>query len=444
MMRRVFLAMTIVAALAGIASPPAAAQPATRRLSFADVAAGVLQNNLRLRASAFDVAVAEAQLAQARGARLPQVGVSGAYSRLGDQPGQSITIGNPFGAVPPTITFTLPPPDPVQFATRLTLNFPLYTGGRLESQIAMAQANLRGARAVFERTKQQTLFAARVSYLQVLLAQETVAAAERAQEQARESLRVAQARLQTGAVPQFDVLQAEVAAAGAEQAVVRAQTSVQTARTELLAALSVPQDVLVELTDDLAPQQVSGTLGDALALGLRERPETVEVASRLAAARAAIELAASGGRPGVSLGAAYDLTGTGATSSVGVWSVTLSVTLSVFDGGVTRERLREARLRLEQLSTLEAETKQRIEVEVRQAWLGLQQAAGELTPAARAVEQGREAARLAAVRYQAGVGTSLEVTSAQTALAQAEVSLATARFNHHLARNRLLLATGAL
>ncbi len=441
--RKLFSAM-MVAILIGALAHPAAAQPAARRLSFADAAAGVLEGNLRLRAAAFDIAVAEAQLAQARGARLPQAALSGGYSRFGDRPGQPITITNPFGASPPTITFTLPALDPVQFAARLVLQFPLYTGGRLESQIAIAEANLRGARAVFERTKQQTLFAARSAYLQMLLGQETVAAAWRAQDQARESLRVAQARLQTGAAPQFDVLQAEVAVAVAEQSVVRTQTTVQTARIELVAALNVPQDVVVELTEDLTPQQVSGALGDALARALRERPEVIEVASRLAAAQAAIDLAASGGRPNVSLSAGYDLASTGVTGSSGVWSVTLGVTLSIFDGGITRERIREAALRVQQLAVLEAETRQRIDVEVRQAWLALQQANGELTPATRAVEQGREAARLAAVRYEAGVGTSLEVTSAQAALAQAEVALATARFGHHVARNRLLLATSAL
>jgi outer membrane protein TolC len=433
----------IVAAVIAATALPVSAQQAPRRLSFAAVASGVLQNNLRLRAAAFDVAIAEAQLAQARGARLPHVTVTGGYTRFGDRAGQPITIANPFGAVPPVITFTLPAPDPVQFAARLGLQFPLYTGGRLESQIAMAEANLRGARAVFELTRQQTLFGARSSYLQMLLAQETVAAAERAQEQARESLRVAEARLQTGAAPQFDVLQAEVAVAGAEQAMVRTGTSVQAARTDLAAALNLPQDVVLELTDDLSPQQVTGAQADAIARAVRERPEIVEIGNRLAAARAAIDLAASGGRPSVYLSGGYELAGTGA-GSAGVWSVGLSVTLSAFDGGITRERIREAALRVQRLTTLEAETKQRIEVEVRQAWLALLQANGELIPANRAVDQAREAARLAVVRYQAGVGTSLEVTSAQAALAQAEVSLATARFGHHVARNRLLLATAAL
>ncbi|MCI0353440.1 MAG: TolC family protein, partial [Acidobacteria bacterium] len=169
-----------------------------------------------------------------------------------------------------------------------------------------------------------------------------------------------------------------------------------------------------------------------------------EVRSRLEAARAGIQLAASGGRPSVTISAGYDMSGTGTTGTTATWFVTLGVTLLIFDGGITNERIREARLRVEQLTVLEAEIKQQIEVDVRQAWLALQQADGELVHAARAVEQGREASRLASVRYEAGVGTSLEVISAQAALAQADVALASARFGHHTARNRLLLATGAL
>jgi outer membrane protein TolC len=139
----------------------------------------------------------------------------------------------------------------------------------------------------------------------------------------------------------------------------------------------------------------------------------------------------------VVLGASYDVGGSPSNLS-GTWSVTLSLS----DGGITRERIREAELRLEQLKVLEAQTKQRIELKVRQAWLALDQAAAEVTAAAGGVEQGREAARIAGVRYQAGVGTSLELLSAQAGLAQAELALASARFNQNFARVRLILAAG--
>jgi len=283
-------------------------------------------------------------------------------------------------------------------------------------------------------------------YLQALLGQENVTAAQRALTQANESLRVANARVSTGAAPQFETLQAQVAVANAEQGVVRARTSVAAAQTGLIATLNLTQDTPLEFTDTLEPRPVPGTLRDAIVRALRDRPEFAELQSRLAAAQAGIDLAASGGRPNVAISGGYDVgNANGATASVsGGWSITLSATLSLYDGGITRERIREAQLRMEQLKVLDAHTRQQVELEVRQAWLALEQAAGELLAAARAVDQGREAARLAGVRYQAGVGTQLELLSAQASLAQAELGLASARFSQNLARIRVILAAGSI
>jgi len=234
--------------------------------------------------------------------------------------------------------------------------------------------------------------------------------------------------------------------ANAEQEAVRARTSVATAQTSLNASLNQAQEASLELTETLEPRPVPGTVQDAIARALRDRPELAELQSRIAAAQAGIELAGSGGRPNVNVSAGYDVGNSNgmATSISGGWSITLGVTLALYDGGITRERIREAQLRVEQLKVLDAHTRQQVELEVRQAWLALQQAAGELLAATKAVEQGREAARLAGVRYQAGVGTQLELLSAQTSLAQAELGLASARFSQNLARIRSILATGSL
>jgi len=438
--------LVMTSLFSGVLPADTSAQPASRRLSFAELASTVMQNNLQIRAASLDVAVARAQLAQARAAKQPQVGVSASYTRSQERGAQTITFPNPFGSSPPEISITLPAPNPNIYAARLALQYPLYTGGRLESQIALAEANLRGAQAVFTLAQRQILFSAQQLYLQALLGQENVTAAQRALNQANESLRVANARVSTGAAPQFDALQAQVAVANAEQEMVRARTSVASAQTSLSAALNLAQDTALEFTETLEPRPVQGAIQDAIVRALRDRPELAELQSRLAATQASIDLAASGGRPNVNVSTGYDLgnsNGT-ATSISGGWSVTLGVTLALYDGGITRERMREAQLRLEQLKVLDAHTRQQVELEVRLAWLALQQAAGELSAATKAVEQGREAARLAAVRYQAGVGTQLELVSAQTTLAQAELSLASARFSQNLARIRLILATGSL
>jgi outer membrane protein len=410
---------------AGVALP-ATAQTASRRVSFADVATAVVDNNLQLRAAAFDVAMARAELAQAQGARVPQTALAGSYTRVQQQPSPIFDL-NVYNA-------------------GLNVTYPLSTGGRLEAQEALARANLQGAQATYDRTRQQLVFGARQLYLQSLLATENVAAARRALNAANESLRVARARLSAGAASQFDVLQAEVAVANAEQTLVVAQAGVATAQASLNATLNLPQDTSLELTDTLTPRPVTATLDAAIVQGLRDRPDLLALRSRIVAAQAGIDLASSGTQPTVGLGAGYGVSNAnGVTPYVyGNWSVTLSATMAVFDGGITEAKVREAQYQVDQLKTREAQVRQQIELDVRLAWLGLDQAAGQLAAATKAVEQGRESARLAAARYSAGVGTQLELLSAQSALAQAELSLAAARFNQNVARIQLILATGSL
>lgn len=88
------------------------------------IAATALRTNLQLRAAAFEVAVAQAQLARARGEKMPQAVLSGSYTRMQEQTGQTISFPNPFGVPPSTITATLPAPDPDQVVLRLSLQYP--------------------------------------------------------------------------------------------------------------------------------------------------------------------------------------------------------------------------------------------------------------------------------------------------------------------------------
>jgi outer membrane protein TolC len=125
------------------------------------------------------------------------------------------------------------------------------------------------------------------------------------------------------------------------------------------------------------------------------------------------------------------------------WSIMLAATMSLYDGGITRERIREAQLRLQQLQATELQQKQLVELEVRQAFLNLQSAAEELAGADALVAQAQEALRIANVRFQSGVGTNLEVLNAQTSASQAEASRVQALFNYNLARATLERAVGA-
>lgn len=417
--------------------------PAARALTLAEAIAIALQQNQQLRVAAFEVSIARAQLAQARGAQAPQVGAQASATRTQAQ-GPTVISFDAHGV---THTIVIPGSSPNLYDARITVQYPLYTGGRIEAQIALAEANVRGAEAALERIKQQIVFSTRQAYYQLLLAQSGLEVAERGTTQAAETLRVARVRVTAGVSPRFDEVQAQVAFATARQTQVRSRNSIALAAQALAALLNLPLNTPLVPRDPFTIRPVAEAGDQLVARALQSRPELAELRARMAAAAAGIQIAESGGRPNVTAQAAgsYSNTGglfAGATATPS-WSITLAATMNLYDGGITRERIREARLRLQQLEATEAQQKQVVEIEVRQALLNLQSAAEELAGADALVAQAQEALRIANVRFQSGVGTNLEVLNAQVSASQAEASRAQALFNYSLARATLERAVGA-
>jgi outer membrane protein TolC len=422
------------------AAPAQAQQPQARDLTLAEAIALAAQQNQQLRVAAFEVVIARSQLTQARAGGGPQVNAQASYTRTKDAGPTVIDFGFPIG------TIELPAPSPNLYDARLILQYPLYTGGRLEAQIALAEANVKGAEASLERAKQQIVFGVRQAYFQLLLAQAGLEVADRSITQAAENLRVARARVAAGASPRFDEVQADVAVAQARQSQVRARNGIAQATQGLNALINLPLNTPLRLRDALAVRPVGPAVDALIVRALETRPEFAELRARQSAAQAAIALAESGAKPTVALSSAASYGNQGSLFSTGAstnWSITLAATLNLYDGGLTKERINEARQRLEQLRAGEAAQRQAVELEVRQAFLNLQSASEELGGADALISQAQEALRIANVRFQSGVGTTLEVLTAQVNTSQAEGARAQALFNYNFARATLERAVGA-
>src|SRR2546422_5133003 len=439
------VALILVPVLLAAVIPAAAQDQAQLRptpLSLLEALRLALQQNQQLKVAAFEVAVARAQLAQARAGGAIQGNVQASYARTQEGVSTSIPIsGGPGGEV-----ITIPAPAPNIYDARLVLQYPLYSGGRVEAQIALGEANLKGAEATFERITQQLIFTIRQAYYQLLLAQAGLDSANHSVTQAAENLRVARARVASGVSPKFDEVHADVALATARQVQVRARNGVAQGMQALNGLLNLPLQTPLTPTNPFVVTVVETPLDRLIARALETRPELAEVLARQAAAQAGIQLAESGARFNLGLSGVVSYGNTGfipTTDLSSMWSVTLAATLNVSDGGLTKDRIDEAKQRLEQLKAAEFSQRQAIELDVRQSYLNLQSAREELTGADALQAEAAEALRIANVRFAAGVGTSLEVLSAQASSSQAEVAKAQALFTYNVARAALVRAVGA-
>jgi len=427
-------------ALSAQTAPPA---PEARSITLSQALLSALQNNLALRVAFFEVQVTRAQLEQALAAKGGAVTGTLGYTRTSERATSFVIPANTFGpGLPPAETTITFPVSPDVYVVNLGYQYPIYSGGRLEAQIALARAGVKGAEAALERTKQEVALQTKLAYFQVLVAQAALQVAQQNVAQAEETLRIAQARVRAGTSPRFDEIQAEVNLANARQGLVRARNGVAVATQGLAAVLALPLDVPLRPQETMEVVPVTTPLADLVARSLRERPELAEHRARVEAAEAALALARAGGRPVVGLSGGLSLDGIGTGGVALGWSIGLAATFPLFDGGVTAAKIREAELRLEQLKVVQAQLRQSIELQVRQGMLNLGAAAEEVATAGAAIEQAREALRIAQVRFREGVGTNLEVISAQAALAQAEGARVQALFSYNTARAQLERAVG--
>ncbi|MEL7242766.1 MAG: TolC family protein, partial [Cyanobacteria bacterium J06573_2] len=101
-------------------------------------------------------------------------------------------------------------------------------------------------------------------------------------------------------------------------------------------------------------------------------------------------------------------------------SVAVQANLNLFDGGRAKAQARQAKANVAIAETQFSDTRNQIRFQVEQAYSGLQSNLENVQTSNAALEQARESLQLARLRFQAGVGTQLEVIDAENALTTAE------------------------
>ncbi len=409
-------------------------------LSLPDAVSAALQKNFTIRLQALQVLIAQAQVAQAEAGLLPKINMTGnSQDTFQSPPPRPITItvnGSP-------VTFTLPPSANPLYTFGLTLTYPLYSGGALEDQIAIARANFAGSQGQLSATLGQVVLQVRQAYYQVQLTQGQVAAAQRAVDAARENVRVTDARVRVGSSPQFDLLQAQAQLAQFEQSLTQAKANAVQAQQNLDIVVNQPQTTIVSPTTPFGLPEPPQDQEALVAMALRARPELQVSQAAIRAQEAAIDLAEAGYRPTITIsGGGQVQTGDPATNFPISWSGTVTAAWAIWDGGLTTAKVEQARQQLAVAQTQDAQLRQTVEQQVRNAYLNLQNAAETLRFAAAQLAAAREQLRIANVRFQAGVGTQLEVVQAQQTLATADQTVVQAQYNYNLAIAQIDQATG--
>lgn len=295
------------------------------------------------------------------------------------------------------------------------------------------------------RLRQETALNVRSGYYNVLRTAAFVRVNEAAVAQSEELLRVTRAQQTAGVASAFDVLRSQTQLDNNRQALIQSRNQLLIAKNAFANTLGIDPSTPVDLAD-IPDIPALPTLDEPALLerAITRRPEYYQADTNILKANKNVRLARRNLEPylNASATAAYNLTTPAFGSQKDTGSIGLTLAVPLWDGGTTREAVKAARADERQSLIQKDQFVRGIKAEVQQAIISVRDAYERQTTTAQTVAQAREALRLANVRFQAGVGTQLEINDAQTALTQAETNQVNARYDYLSALARLNRAVG--
>jgi len=313
--------------------------------------------------------------------------------------------------------------------------------------IRAADLTLTVSELEFERTRNDTILQVVQAYQGVARADEFVRVAEEALRNAQERLRIIRAQVDAGVAAQFDLLRAETAVAQAEQAVLNARNQRELAAAALNNLLGRDLGAPVQVAKpERLPEPELPPLETLTQQAYQNRPELIAAQRGIQLAQVGIEGARRSLLPNIVLTgqADFNLNTSAFNPRRETYTGVAVLSVPIWDGGVARAREAQARDDLEIAQLRLKQAQEGVALEVRQAYLTLQDAQKRLEVARKGLEQATEALRLARVRFEAGVSPQLEISDAELAFTQAQTSLVNAQFDYLDAYAALLRAIGAI
>src|SRR5438876_3674266 len=298
----------------------------------------------------------------------------------------------------------------------------------------------------FNRVVAESLLEVRIACFENLLAAQQIVVREASVKLLTEELEDTTRRFEAGTVPRFNVLRAEVEQANARPRLIRARNSYRTAKNNLVNLLgyNVPKDVWedipLQLDGKLDAEPYEIDLPSAIKQSMDKRPELGALRKAEQLRQEDINNARAGYLPSAQVFAGYGSRNsqfsTDLSRDVSGWNAGAQFSWDIFDGFLTRGRVRQAKALEEKAGFDLADTTRRIELEVRAAYSNFIEAREVLESQKKVIEQAEEALRLANTRAEAGTGTQLDVLSAQTALTEARSTQVQALHDYDVTRAR--------
>jgi outer membrane protein TolC len=329
----------------------------------------------------------------------------------------------------------------------VSLSWTLYDFGGRGGRIRSARDLLDAAALTVNSTVQQTVFNVVQDFYGVVAGDAAQAAAKLTEDTYAQSVAIARA-LQVGGVSALgDVLQVETAY---DQAILSYETAAHTAegsRGTFAFEIGVPADMPLKLKADPVPTEVpalTARMADLMTQAERQRPDLAAARAQVESAIQDITVARAAGRPSIALAASRDRVDTAGIPLQNFGQIGLTVTVPIFTGFSVGYGVRQAQATLETREASAEQARLQVTLDVWNGYYALDAANKLLAASATLLKTAQTNQEVALGRYKAGVGSIVDLLTAQAAYAAALTSRITAEQSWQVARAQLVLAVGRL
>jgi outer membrane protein TolC len=297
-------------------------------------------------------------------------------------------------------------------------------------------------------TIQNTVLLAQVAYFNYMATQALLAAERSAIAEAQANLNAAQGRNRVGLATIADVLQARTALSQEQLNLETIEGNLQAARGGLAAALGLPANLpfeLQSLSGEIPVRAMTQNVDSIINDALRNRPDLAAARAQAAAAYSRVRVAKAAELPSLSLGGNAARTYSSPATFAGPsYSVTLGLSIPIFNGFSHQYDVAAARAQADAVSAVADQTRQNVVTEVFVSYYALQTAQHRVATADDLLASAEQSVQVAAGRYREGVGSIIDLLTAQSALANARAQQVQSRWQWYTSLAQLARDAGVL
>jgi outer membrane protein len=391
-----------------------------------------LKNQPSIMAGQSTVKANEATIGQARANYYPQLTASGSYNKI-----SPVASG--------TGTGTTSKYD--QYSSSVGLSQTIFDFGKTPTQVRINSLNTESSRFDLDNTLNNVVFNVKQAFYNVLQAQRNRDVAGESVKQFQQHLDQAQGFYGVGTKSKIDVTKAEVDLSNARLNLIKAENQVKLSLVTLNSAMGISIFPAYNLEDNLFYTKYGLSFEEALSTVYNKRPDLQSLLKKKEAAKSSIDLARKGYFPVLSGNANYAYSGTNSSGGTGFplnnsWNYGVNISIPIFSGFDTKYKVAQAQANYDTISANEQSLRLDVYSQLQQAYLSLRQADESIITSEVAVRQAKENVELASGRYQAGVGSPLEVTDALVSLNNAQVAYTQALTDYKNAQASIEKAIG--